>query len=146
MTSKFINKLRSMIDDSKTNINWVLDSDIQSELKGNDLIIFDHSLESQLSKYFKTNKLESFIRQLNYYGFKCPNRKNKNQKYIYYHNEFTKNGKNIQIKRKKIIKKSDNFNFDKTFQLLFQSDDQLSDDQIEDFPFDNYIENCFPVN
>tara|TARA_B100002051_G_C16538578_1_gene536363 strand:- start:288 stop:707 length:420 start_codon:yes stop_codon:yes gene_type:complete len=138
MTSKFISSLREMLKDPKTNINWVLDSDVESELRGNYLISFDHTLKSQLSKYFKTDKLESFIRQLNYYGFRCLSKKNKSHPYIYYNKEFTKDDKTNQIKRKK-TKKSDDFHF------LFPFDDQDLKTEFSEYPLDKYLEYYFPV-
>ncbi|PWN42850.1 winged helix DNA-binding domain-containing protein, partial [Ceraceosorus guamensis] len=61
----FLNKLRSMVDDPKTNelIRW--SDDGESFLVPNQ----NRFEDEVLPRYFKHNRFPSFVRQLNMYGF-----------------------------------------------------------------------------
>ena len=95
MPARFVNSLFQMLESPDVNIHW----------GDSNQIIFPDDLQLP-DKYFRTNQLKSFIRQLNFYGFKCVEKKNSSNKYVYIHELFTRNGENLKkITRKKIVKK-----------------------------------------
>jgi hypothetical protein len=58
----FPHVLKRLLNTKCPSIMWTHD--------GTGIIITSDNLPKVLSKYFKTNKIESFMRQLNLYGFK----------------------------------------------------------------------------
>ena len=150
MTSRFIQILHRMLESSNNNIIW----------GEKNQIIFSIYLEFELGKYFRTNQIKSFIRQLNLYGFKCVVKKNSSNKYIYEHPLFTKTGENLELikrkksnkKTKKDIKKIDTFTFDKWDLFEFPEEEtsfynlDLFEIPEDEKPFDEFLRNCLPFN
>lgn len=133
----------------------MLESPNKNIIWGNEnQIIFSIYLEDELSKYFRTNQIKSFIRQLNLYGFKCVVKKNSSNKYIYEHPLFTKTGEKLKlIKRKKAKKKAKKDTFPINWELFELTEDENSFYNLNLFefpedekPFDEFLRNCLPIN
>lgn len=90
----FVQKLKAMMDDSK------IDSAVWST-DGETILIRDPArLAKQLPKYFKASKLNSFVRQLHFYGFKKVSGK-RNCDWAYNHKYFQASGHLIHKVRRK---------------------------------------------
>ena len=90
----FVQKLKALIDDP------AVDSAVWSP-DGETIMIADPSrLAVQLCKYFKKSKLNSFVRQLHFYGFKKTGGK-RHSDWVYSHKHFQVDGRMIHKVRRK---------------------------------------------
>ena len=90
----FVQKLKSLVDDHE------IDSAVWSA-DGESVMIPEPSrLSDQLCKYFKASKLNSFVRQLHFYGFKKIGGK-RNSDWVYSHKYFHEDGRMIHKVRRK---------------------------------------------
>ena len=80
----FVQKLKDMLNDPAVkSAVWSKD--------GTSAVFYQPLLTRQLSKYFNKSKIGSFVRQLNFYGFKKTQGK-RDGKWVFTHPYFTRNG------------------------------------------------------